>query len=164
MELVPLWQWVLWAAVVLGSAGVLTLVWRAAGFEKRCGVMVASGVGIVNQLEFLFVTLFGIFFEGKDVSNFYVTVIILTPIYVVFAILAFREAAVPTGFARYSATFAVYMAQNMVYQAYNDVSFNGMSPKRAWVWIYFLFFIANNVQFYFETQKPRDDDVQMPVL
>lgn len=145
-----------------GLMVLVLLVWRAAGFEERCGVVVASGVGIVNQLEFLVVTLFGIFIGGQEISNFYWTVIVWTPIYVVFALLAFHEAIVPTGFARYSATFAVCMAQNMVYQAYNDVSFNGMSPKRAWWWIYSLFFIVNNFAFYFETQQQRDDALPKP--
>merc|ERR1711920_151993 len=89
---------------------------------------------------------------GGGVSPFYWSVIILTLIYNTFACLSFREAAVPTGCARYSAIFAVYMAMNIVYQGYFDVYFNGLSPSRAWIWTYFLFFIVNNVMFYRETQ------------
>merc|ERR1711920_926239 len=90
---------------------------------------------------------------GKEITPIDWSVIILSLIYVPIAMMSFREAAVPTGFARFSATFAVYMGMNIFYQGYVDVYFNGLSPRRVWVWMYFCFFIVNNWMFYFETQK-----------
>merc|ERR1712129_3841 len=126
------------------------------GFETRYGVMVAAAVGIVNQTEFWVTVVYDII-TGAGITNFYWSVLILTIIYNFWACLSFREAALPTGFGRHSVTFAVFMAQNIGYQAYNDVSFNGLSARRVWIWLYFVFFIVNNVMFYQETQQKAND-------